>query len=335
MMNRIFVKIVIFFVTASLLLVSCDNKPHSSGEPPQKISIAVMPYSFTGYSVFVAKERDFFKDEGLDVSFQSFPHGKVTLNALTEKKADFAVSSETPFVHAVMGGAEISTIAVTIKAHDHLAVVTRKDKGIQSTKDLKGKKIGVTIGSNGEYFLDTVLLLNGLQRSEIESVHLRPGQMFDALMNGEVDGIATWNPQMYKARKELGDQGNIFYAEGLYSPFFLVATRKDYIASNPETVARVIRALNKSSIFISENLHESHRIVAKHLNIKPAILDELSAKYDFSLSLEQSFLITLENQSEWAIKNNLSDRIIPPDYFDYIYLKALETVSPEKVTIIH
>ena len=83
---------VIILLVALIHLTSCDNIPPKTAKPILKISMAVMPHSFTSYSVFVAKEKGFFNDEGLDVTLQSFPHGKVTLNTLIEKKADIAVS---------------------------------------------------------------------------------------------------------------------------------------------------------------------------------------------------------------------------------------------------
>jgi len=46
-------------------------------------------------------------------------------------------------------------------------------------------------------------------------------------------------------------------------------------------------------------------------------------------------LITMRDQSRWAIKNNLTDATEVPNYLDYIYLDALEEVKPEAVGIIH
>ncbi len=41
-------------------------------------------------------------------------------------------------------------------------LISRKDRGINSPKDLVGKKVGVTIKSTGEFNLDVMLLVNGL-----------------------------------------------------------------------------------------------------------------------------------------------------------------------------
>ena len=303
--------------------------------PFKKVTLASMPHSFTGYSVFVALENGYFQDEGVDVMLQTtYPHGKAILQAVIDGEADLGTSSETPFMHAVLNGGELYALATMLTAEKHLAIVARKDSGIFAAQDLKGKTIGVTPGTNGEYFLDTVLLLHGISREEIQAVHLKPGQMFDALMNAGVDAIATWNPQMYQAQKELGDQGSVFYAEGLYAASFVIAARQEYVHTNPDIIERVVRSLVHASQFIREHPAESREIVAHYLKMDESLLKELSAIYHFKIALDQSFLLTLENQTEWAIEHHLTDQIRVPNYLDFVYPDALEVVEPESVTII-
>ncbi len=302
--------------------------------PPKKVTIAVISPSFSSYTIYIASEKDYFKQAGLDVALDFYPHGKASLNAVMEGKADMGTCSETPFMRAVLGGGKLYAFATMITGEKHLAVVARKDKGISAAKDLIGKSIGVTIGSNGEYFLDTVMLLNGISMNQIKPVHLKPGQMYDALIRGEVDAIATWNPQMFRAKEKLGDQGSVFYANGLYSPYFLIAGRQDFIKANPDITERVVQSLIKASQFINDNRKESRRIVSKYLKIDRSILSRISATYRFKITLEQSFLKTLVNQTKWAIKNGLTDKKKVPNYLKFVYLDALVSAKPEGVTII-
>ncbi len=326
--------IIVVIIAVGTWVWRTQNSVEKKNRHLNKLTIATISPSFTSYSVYVAKEEGFFEDQGLDVTLQPYPHGTATLNALVERKAEFATCSETPFMHAILRGAEIYALATTVTAEKHLAIVARKDKGISDPKDLRNKTIGVTLGTNGEYFMESVLLLNGLSRNQVKAVHLKPGQMFDALINGEVDAIATWNPQMYKARKELGDQGSTFYAEGLYAPFFVISARQDYVHDNADVIERVLRSLRNASRFIQDNPDRSRKIVAQHLNIDEALLSELTATYRFKTSLDQSFLLTLENQASWAIRNELTKQTTIPNFLNSIYLDGLAKVGPRGVTII-
>lgn len=334
MINRINSVVAIIILFAATLFTSCDNKPAKPNGPLQKITIATMPASFTGYTFFVAQDKGFFKDAGLDLTFDmSSPHGKATLEALDEK-ANFAVSSETPFINAVLNGAEISTIATTITAHNHLAVVAHKEKGVTTGVDLRGKTIGVTLGSNGEYFLDLVLLSIGMTKNDINRKDIKPKEMVNSLKNGDVDAIATWNPNKNRAIKMLGDQSASIIAEGIYSPFFIVAAKKEYISANPEIVKKLILALQKSTSFIQNNRDEARKIVSKYLKIEPSLLKELEATYIFELSLEQAFISTLEDQAKWALKNKPTPQSTMPNFLDFIYTDALESILPDQMTII-
>lgn len=236
----------------------------------------------------------------MDVTIDLYPHGKASLNAVLDGKAEMGTCSETPFIHAVLGGGRLYAFATMITGEKHLAIVARKDKGISTPKDLLGKTIGVTIGTNGEYFLDTVFLLNRISRNQIKTVHIEPKEMYDTLIDGEIDAIATWNPQMFQAEKELGNQGTTFYANGLYSPYFLIAGRQDFIEANPEITQRVIQSLIRASTYIHDNPDDSRGIVARYLKMDESLLEDISATYHFKISLDQSFLKTLENQSKWA-----------------------------------
>lgn len=325
--------ILIAIIAAGVLIWSIKKSSEKPIMPIQDISIAAISPSFSGYTIYVALEKGYFRKQGLEIELKSFSSGKATLDALMKGKVDLATSSETPFMRAVLNGGKIYVFGTMITGEKHLAVVGRKDKGISSPKDLKGKTIGVTMGSNGEYFLDTVLLLNGVSRDQVKTVHVKPKQMFDALIKGEVDAIATWNPQMTKARRKLGDQAATFYAEGLYSPSFLIAAKQDYVKANPKIIQRVLQSLINASNFIHENPDQSRIIVAKYLGMDKALLDELSATYHFKITLDQSLLLTLENQAKWAVENKLTDQTKVPNYLDFIYFDSLTAIDPEGVTI--
>lgn len=50
--------------------------------------------------------------------------------------------------------------------------------------------------------------------------------------------------------------------------------------------------------------------------------------------LDQTILMSLEDEARWAMREGLTDKKEPPNYLDFIYVDALEQVKPETVTII-
>jgi NitT/TauT family transport system substrate-binding protein len=328
--------LVVIIAIGTWIGIQYGRKPES---PPnmqlQKVHIAVMPYSFSGYTVFLANQKGYFKNQGLEVVLKSsYSNGAATISAIISGEAQIAACSETPFMKAVIEGAKIYAIATTVIADRHLGIVARKDKGIINPKDLNNKTIGVTVGSNGEYFLDMALRLNGLSAGNIKVVDIEPAQILEKLNSGEVDTRATWNPQKFKAQKALGENGVTFDANDLYSPFFVIVASQGYVKSNPEIIKKVLKALHAASMFIIQNPTESNEIVAKEIKADAKIIKEYAATYHFKLSLGQAFLTTLENQACWALGGKLKSTCETPDFLDSIYLDALEEIASENVTII-
>lgn len=294
-----------------------------------------MPYSFSGYTVILADKKGYFKDNGLDVTVNaSFPHGTATLQSIIDGEYQIAVCSETPFMLTFLNGNSIYALATTITADNHLAIVARKDRGIEKPLDLKGKKVGVTIGSNGEYFLDMVLSLNALSQKNISAIDLKPEAMVEKLMNGDVDAIATWNPQKCQAQKALGENGVTFNADRLYSPLFVVAATKDYVNAHPDIIKSFIKALHKGTLFINRNSKAANMLVAEEIGTTEALLNEIVPSYQFRLSLDQSFLTTLENQAHWALERKITRAAEMPNFLNAIYPDALQEIDPENVTLI-
>ncbi len=90
-----------------------------------------------------------------------------------------------------------------------MAIIARKDLGISSSDDLKGTKIGVTTGTNMVFFMDSLLLVHGMAKKEIEVVALKPEEIFDAL--GRVAAVSAWNPYLIRLQKELAGRELTFY----------------------------------------------------------------------------------------------------------------------------
>jgi len=64
--------------------------------------------------------------------------------------------------------------------------VARRDQGIARVEDVKGKRIGVTRGSVGEFYLDTFLTSYGLSYEDVEIVDLKPSEIVEAINKGDI-----------------------------------------------------------------------------------------------------------------------------------------------------
>ncbi|MHB8882568.1 MAG: ABC transporter substrate-binding protein [Thermodesulfovibrionales bacterium] len=312
--------------------MSC-NKPEKAAGPREKITIAYST-AVNAILVYIAFAKGYFAEEGLDVTPQPHAFGKPALNAVIEGKADLATVADTPIVFAVMNGKKITTLAVIQTANKDNAIVARQDRGIAKPADLKGRKVGVTLGTNADFFLGAFLLSHDLDRGKVKIIDLKPDEMAAALEAGKVDAVSVFNPTLNLLKKGLGKKGTVFFGESLYTENFCVVAMQEYARKHPEAITKILRALLRAETFVQQNPEEARRLVADFINIDRALLDEIWSIFTTQVTLDQGLLVDFEAQTRWALKNQLTDGTSMPNYLGYIYFDGLLAVKPEAVRII-
>jgi len=73
----------------------------------------------------------------------------------------------------------------------------------------------------------------------------------------------------------------------------------------------------------------------RRTNTDPDYIKYVWSANDFSVSLDQAMIITMEDEARWAIKIKLTDQTKIPNYLNFIYFNALEKVKKDAVTIFH
>jgi len=326
-------------ILAALLAASyawiARTPPEQPAGPPEPVTIAANTrYAGTGL-VFVAHVKGYFANEGLNVALQPFTTGKSAFDAALEGRADLATVADIPVMFAVTKGQPVSVVATIFTVERDPGIIGRKDKGVSTLASLNGKRIGVTLGTSGHFVLDTFLIRQKLSTDDVTVRDLQPEELADALVKGEVDAIATWEPYLGTLRTQLGENGIIFYGDGIYELAFNIAGRRDYVVSHPETIKKLLRALVRAERFLKDEPEAARGIIAGAINVSLENLQELWPTYRFNVTLNQSLLLALEDQTRWAIKNQLTARPDMPNYLNSLYLDGLKAVKPESVTVIH
>jgi ABC-type nitrate/sulfonate/bicarbonate transport system substrate-binding protein len=277
--------------------------------------------------------KGYFAQEGLVVQPQIHRFGKEALAAVVEGKADMATVAETPFVLSVLNGKKIVIVAGIFSSGVNNGIVALRPRGITKAADLKGKRIAVTPGTTSEFFLHSFLAGAGIGRQQVVEVATDPDRMPDAVLSGRVDAASTWNPMLKSIGRGLGRRGEIFFDRNLYTQTFLLSAGAQYVENNREAVRRVLRALLKAEAFAAEHASEAQRALAVELPMDLGLLRECWSESRFRVSLDQSLLIALEDETRWAIGNGLSPTAAMPNYLGYLSFDALQAVQPLAVTI--
>ena len=294
----------------------------------EKITLAAYAGE-AGALVYVALDQGYFEKNGLNVTIKDYGSGKAACNALIAGKADISTSAGFVFVSNSFDNPDLRILG-TVATVEVKELVARKDKEITTTDDLIGKRIGVTKKSGGEFSLGRFLTFNGISLQDVELVDLKPSEIVEAVVNGDVGAGFTWDPNVYNMKQALGD--NAISWPGYSDFYFLVLTKKYWIENNPARAQRFMKSLLETEEYIKTNSKSSKEFVKKRFDYESDYIDYSWPKQAYAVILEQAMLIAFEDQARWRIKNNLTTAAEVPNYLNYIYLDALEELK--LVTII-
>lgn len=231
-----------------------------------KIDIPGKDGSLCGAPIYIAYENGYFAEEGFDVNLISADAEtrKIGLNNGTIP----IVNGDFQFFPSVEQGINVSVVD---GLHNGcIKFVVRPDSDIATAADLKGKIIGVDeIGGTPHQVASVWVEKAGISADsadgEVTFVPYADGNLeIEALVNGDIDVAAVWDPFGSVAEKE--GKGKVIFDLSTDETFagkyccFLYASNK-ILEEDPEEVAALLRAYRKAQDWISENPDDAVDII--------------------------------------------------------------------------
>jgi NitT/TauT family transport system substrate-binding protein len=229
-------------ILTSIILFS---EPIRSAEKPAKLApvrIAYVSRSILDMPYMIARDRGFFREEGLDVEF-IFMKAIQTVQAMLAGGVDFGTATGTG-ISAAVNGADVRVVfALTDKpSFDMIAL-----PNIANIQQMRGKKLGISApGSLTEILARQIFLVNKIPLEQVAMLPLGTSDVtYIALKAGTIDATMLQVPQNFIAQ----DEGYKKIAAG--ADFYRavqggLTTTKTVISERPEVVTRVIRASQKA-----------------------------------------------------------------------------------------
>jgi len=310
--------------------VSCS----SSVRTKETITVAHAPFESTAL-LSIAQDQQFFSQNGLIVTTKKYDTGVGALEGMVRGDADIAEgTAEFPMVRSAFNKEKIRVIG-SIDRAEVIYLIGRKDHGIAQVADLKGKKVATAVGTIAEFYLGRFLILNGMNMQDITLVDLAtPAEWVNAIVNGDVDAIAIAQPHAGLIQKELGANAVAWSAQSNQPLYTLMIAGDDWITQHPETIRRFLKSLAQAEEYLIRNPAEAKSIVQQQLNLDSGYMETVWSQNQFSLFLDQSLVLAMEDEARWMIDNQLTPETQVPDFLDYIYEDGLKAVKPQAVNIL-
>jgi NitT/TauT family transport system substrate-binding protein len=164
-------------------------------------------------------------------------------------------------------------------------------------------------------------------------VALKPEEMPGAIQARQVDAVSTWNYPLAEIRRLLGSDGAVFFDREIYTETFNIAARQEFIRNNPEIAKRFLRALLQAENFVTKNPGEAQTIMAAATKVDLGMVREVWSAFNYHVVLDHTLLITLEDETRWAMKNKLAEQAAMPNYLNYIHMDSLKAIKPEAIRL--
>jgi len=327
-----------FFLTTTVLIAlatsfgswSCSKGGYSG--KVESVNLGTVPTAASAL-IYIAQDQHFFAANGLSVNIKDYATGTATTDALLKGDMDISWVAEFPFVKRAFAKEKISIIAVVDRFSEQY-LFGRKDRGINTVSDLKGKKIGIPRNTIAEFYLGRFLELHGIAVQKVTIVDVGAQESVDAILGGRVDAVVAWEPYSSQMRIQLGDSAVALPIQSSQPGYGAITGRNDWIKGHPEIINRFVKSLAQAEDYLTHNPAAGKAIVRKRLNYDDVFTETIWSQNQFSLSLDQSLVTAMEDEARWMIKNNMTREKNVPNFLDYICEDGLKAVKPEAVNII-
>jgi ABC-type nitrate/sulfonate/bicarbonate transport system substrate-binding protein len=309
---------------------SCQSSNSSSAQPETLTIGSAFPASWQFY---IAQDQNFFAQNGLNFSNKTYDSSLAALNGFLNGEVDLTVNGDYQLVLQAFAKQNISILA-SIDKSSVIRLIGRKDKGIEKVTDLKGKRVGVILNSQFQFFLTRFLALQGMDYKDIVPVNVSLAQSTEALIKGDVDAVMTVAPSIGQIQAQLGDNISIWEVQSSQPAFNIILARNDWIAQHPETIKKLLKAIDQADNYSIEHPDEAKAIIRKNIQVNEASIDALWPQHQLTISLEQSMIVAMQDEARWMIDNNLTQEKQMPNFLNYIYFDGLKAVKPKAIDII-
>lgn len=239
---------------------------------------------------FVALEKKFFSDEGVDVRVAGvFKAGPELMSAFGSGDLDLGYVGQAPATAAVLNNvADVRFIAQVNR--EGSSVVVRKESSAASIADLAGTSVAIPGHATMQDFLLRRAAENsGTSFDRLRIIVLKPPEMLQALSQKQIEAFIAWEPYPTQAvtsgiGKSLLSSSRIWPGH----PCCVLVASGGLCRNNPEIVGKILSAHRKACAFIKENPDAASEIGARYTGMSRDTIRAALVKIDFTPELDRS-----------------------------------------------
>ena len=265
---------------------------------------------------FMATEKGFFKEAGLEISLASMVGGAAIQPALASGAINIGWTNVVSMCQGHLQGFDFRFLAngaiVKRGTNDFSGLMVGVDSPIKTGKDLEGKIMGInTLGNITQATAMFWVDKHGGDSSKVKWVEMPMPQMAPALVNKQIDACLAVEPfvtvpvRVQKQARLLGQPLGELAPRLLIASYFSSET---WIEKNTGTVKAFVAAINRGIDAHNANPEEAKAVIAKHTGLKPELVKDIALPA-FEKKLVES---DIEPLLDAAVRYKMVEKKFPP-----------------------
>lgn len=315
-------------VTMLAVLTGCKSSSQAAGtednkeSKEEKLTFVLDWTPNTNHTgLYVAEEKGYFKEEGLDVEIVQPPEDGADA-LVASGKAQLGISFQDTMAPGVTGENALPNTAIAaVVQHNTSGIISRKGEGMDSPKGLEGKKYATWDAPIEKAMMKNVVEGDGGDFSKVELIPSTVTDEVSALKTKSVDaiwvfyawgGVATEVAKLDTDYFAFKDLNPVF---DYYTP--VIIANNDFLKENPDAAKAFLRAVKKGYEFAIEEPEQAAELLCKASPELDSELVKASQKYladQYKVEEERWGYMDPERWNafyDWLNENGLSEAKIP------------------------
>ena len=227
-------------------------------------------FQFAGY--YMAKEKGFYKNNGLDVQIKEYKHQNI-LNDVINNKVTYGIL-DSSLVQDRSNGAPVVALAAIFQ-HSPLALMTLKSSNITKISQLKNKTIMATKEFFNNPYILAVFYANKIYLKDLKIV---PANFdLNSLIDKKVDAYAVYETDQPYSMVKKGIKYNLInsidYGIDFYSDILFTSQKE--VEEHPLRVEKFLEATLKGWQYAFNHIDETIGVIMRKYNTQNFSYDKL------------------------------------------------------------
>lgn len=240
-----------------------------------------------------------FKDKGISVEVINFANGPAVNEAFIAGELDIVNGiGDQPIIVGMTNNVDTTILAGASKQGENIGIIAPSSANINSATDLKGKRIGVYVGTYVHKSLIGILNDAGISEDEVEIVNITSASDASAAFeSGDIDAYLSMSGDYIY--EKVNGEGFIKVADLSNHPAYsyIVADTK-FVNDNQDTLDDFFKAIKKAEDWIKENPDEAYEALGEFAGMDPEAVKHTikgaDIQFEFDNDYKQNLLVTYD-----------------------------------------